>query len=92
MGGATGEFSDRVEWDVCAYLNEADAKAHVEKAQEYADAWLAQYLMSTMYTRPKTDRANPLDETFTCAFDTGTKYTYFVVDLHDTFTAPEAIQ
>lgn len=32
--GATGEYSDRCEWQVAAYKTEDEAKKHVEKAAE----------------------------------------------------------
>ena len=34
--GHTGEYSDRQQWVVCAYLDENKAKHHAEKAGEYA--------------------------------------------------------
>jgi hypothetical protein len=34
--GSTGEYSDRDEWPVCAYLDEDLAKAHVVRAGERA--------------------------------------------------------
>lgn len=34
--GATGEYSDRNEWAVCAYSNEDEAKAKVERCEKIA--------------------------------------------------------
>lgn len=34
VSGTTGEYSDREEWAVCAYEDEALAKEHVLKAQQ----------------------------------------------------------
>jgi hypothetical protein len=42
--GTTGEYSDRMEWIVCAFTNEQKAKAHVEGAAKRArEIFLAGY-------------------------------------------------
>lgn len=96
VGGSTGEYSDRSEWVVCAYTNESDAQAHVTKATEYAKAWEAFLKTDECIDMDWSDKeaamkkANPVDPAFDCDY-TGTRYTYWAVELLDGFTTPERI-
>ena len=82
--GHTGEYSDRAEWVVCAYLSEEKARAHAEAA----DAWAM-----ALYERSKTAGSdqwnvrreadkNPYDSR--CHMDyNGTRYTYEMIEIMD---------
>lgn len=95
--GKTGEYSDRSEWLVAAYTEEADAKLHVEKATEYANAWHAFSKSDEFMDLEWVDRqdrekaANPMDSAFSCDY-TGTQYWYSPIELQTKFAAPEVIQ
>jgi hypothetical protein len=97
--GQCGEYSDRLEWPVTAYTREEDAKEHVLKATEYADAWHKlsrsdEWIDSSIpwderERREKT--ANPLDPEFQTDY-TGTRYSYGKITLQERFVAPEVVQ
>lgn len=95
--GTTGEYSDRSEWIVTAYTKEADAKHHVIKATEYADAWSARTRQADWddlgweEQNRQEKAANPMDPAFSCGY-TGTSYCYAEVVLQSKFVAVEAIQ
>lgn len=94
--GATGWPAERSQWLVAAYTKEDDAKAHVLKATEYADAWQA-YTATDEYhgmeyaqQEAAAKRANPMDP-HSSITHTGEDYWYKAVPFFDKFTAPEAI-
>lgn len=82
--GTSGEYSDRSEWIVAGYLKDADAKAHVEQAEQYAKVWCAKH----NYIEP---HPNPFDEQ-ACASYTGISYWYEEIEIKDKFTTPEVLQ
>ena len=84
--GTTGEYSDRSEWIVAAYAREADAKEHVLRAKEYADAWLKSYQDKYIGVAVKS----PLDSRFRCDY-IGTDYWYEELEVKGKFTAPETV-
>lgn len=78
--GTTGEYEDRNDWFVKAFLNEEKASGFARACNEaYA------YLVST---RPEgslrwdDERKHPLDPYFMEDY-TGTSYTYLTIDLED---------
>lgn len=85
--GETGEYSDRSDWNVCAYKNEEDAKIHVVKASEVARELYAKYQNDFMnwYDDDGVIKTNPYDKRFSMDY-TGTNYGYSEVELHDKFT------
>jgi hypothetical protein len=94
--GTTGEYSDRSEWMVAAYTSEDNAKQHVLKATEHANAWqerrnsheLDALTWGEWYALEKS--SNPLDPAFKMD-NTGTTYCYAPVDVLDKFTYTEPI-
>lgn len=72
--GSTGEYSDRREWPVMAYRNEEQAKAHVLKAQEWANQ------QRYDHGRVREDPRNPHDPGFQLDY-TGTTYYYYAIEL-----------
>ncbi len=72
--GTTGQWSDRAEWPVIAYTDEADAKAHVLRASQRARELFVQY--ERWYNIPKG--ANEHDP-FMQADNPGTLYFYVSV-------------
>ena len=77
--GSSGEYSDRTEWGVVAFISEDAAKDHVEKATKRAKELEA--------TRP-TDWTKQADHFKSNEFDpdmktdyTGTSYYYITVEL-----------
>lgn len=82
--GETGEYSDRTEWAVAAYLHEDDAKEHVRAL----DAWLGERKQRYNCAHVCLDRRRlpkcTLDPHFQCDY-TGTRYYYYAVELKDSF-------
>jgi hypothetical protein len=77
--GQTGEYSDRTEWVVVAYSNEADAQKHVENATRRAK--------ELEVTKPRNWEAleahlasNEFDPAMQLDY-TGTRYYYMAVEL-----------
>lgn len=77
--GSTGEYSDRMEWTVCAYFSEKLAKEHAENAQAKANLLRQQYLHP--WDIPKG--ANEFDPTSFSMDYTGTRYEWSMVELAD---------
>lgn len=80
--GETGEYSDRKEWPVIAYLDEASAKNHVLAL----DAWLREHRMHMdgtdflQYEFRQNKPATDLDSSFEVDY-TGTRYYVMEVSL-----------
>ena len=73
--GATGEYSDHIEWPVMAYADEAQAQAHID----LASAWVRENVGS----RPdyyKIVPPNPYDPHMQVDY-TGVNYYYKTVEL-----------
>jgi hypothetical protein len=82
--GQTGEYSDRTEWPVMAYYDEASAKAHVKRAGIAANELFVRY---EKVGYPRTDNyENPHDPDMKLDY-TGTTYYYLVVPLAKKETA-----
>lgn len=77
--GSTGEYSDRGEWSVVAYTVEADAKAHVERAQARAREIFQKFDGSTWGWEREKD-PNEHDPNM-CLDYTGTRYYVMPVPL-----------
>ena len=73
--GQTGEYSDRSEWNIAAYLREEDAKAH-------ADAATAWYQDNNVMANRHQERkeSNPFDPSMRVDY-TGTEWNIYPVDL-----------
>lgn len=54
--GSTGEYSDRTEWTVRAFENEADAKAFVEMADAWAREWFNRHQDARWTDEAENDR------------------------------------
>jgi hypothetical protein len=82
--GSTGEYSDRSEWPVVAYLNEEHAKEHVEKATAYAKEFevFAQRdeFRHNTWDKRRELTVSPFDPRFSMDY-TGTSYWYDEVPL-----------
>jgi len=81
--GSSGEYSDRTEWNVCAYISEKHAQEHSANAQAKANIFQTQYKNS--WEIPKG--ANEYDP-YMGANYTGTSYTVNMVELWD---APDGL-
>jgi hypothetical protein len=75
--GSTGEYSDHIEWIVCAYKDEKKAQEHVVKASEAARQYKIEYHKSRI-----TPETNPYDPQFQMDY-TGTNYTVIETELKD---------
>lgn len=85
--GSTGEYSDNRNWAVCAYRDEDEAKAHVERAERRAaeifatcagDYWAWRSKMFRDEERPMNEHDPAMDLDYT-----GTHYTYYPVKLYE---------
>lgn len=81
--GDTGEYSDRTEWSVSAYLDESKAAAHVARL----DAWLIENKVSRNHAdvlvyEDRDKLRTPDDPHFTSDY-TGTRYLIMAVELAD---------
>lgn len=88
--GTTGEYSDRIEWQVCAYRDEEQAKAHVQGAEGYVRAnyqtGRPRLIGGMVYEVPDGDE-NPWDPelpTYAGSVYTGVSYSYSAVELRNT--------
>lgn len=81
--GSTGEYSDRDEWPVAAYLDEDSARQHVEHAEAWSN--VLQDASSNPWYVGRGDRENPYDPYFKMDY-TGTFYHYQTVNTFSTFT------
>lgn len=70
--GSTGEYSDRSEWLVRAFINEDAAKDYAERCGQHARAFAERERIAGTYI--DSDGQNPLDSNFHCDY-TGTYYT-----------------
>lgn len=79
--GATGEYSDHLEWPVRAFLSEEKAKAHVVALAAWCDEHqCGENAPGTYEARDAArDKGHPLDPRFRCDY-TGTRYEYFPVE------------
>lgn len=81
--GTTGEYSDRQEWPVVAYLDETSAKAKVMLLDEWLrerDFHMDDNPNVPFEARYNKQQKNPLDPQFKLAY-TGTRYYYLQVPL-----------
>jgi hypothetical protein len=81
--GSTGEYSDRSEWPVRAYRNEAAAQAEVLRLGEAASAFYAKWEPNGYGPeRHKAEDAHraTFDPSFRCDY-TGTSYYLYSVEL-----------
>lgn len=90
--GATGEYSDRYEWPVRAFLDEGKAQALVAAADEDARAWLArsadhwqQYMNFRELSETEKAELFPHDPHFSMDY-TGTSYYVMKVELEPPFS------
>ncbi len=74
--GTTGEYSDRTEWPVLAYLSKPQAEEHVEKASARARELFALRGGRYMTNNPEVNEHDP---SFTMDY-TGT--TYYVMPVN----------
>ncbi len=74
--GATGEYSDRGEWTVAAYADEAMAKAHIDAAGEWYRA------NNCFEARYDATFNNPFDPDMSVDY-TGTHWYLGTVELRD---------
>lgn len=89
--GVTGEYSERDEWPVAAYLDEEIAKEHVRLATQGANEYLVQY--NNMLTRAdqdawKFEHKNPYDPDMQLDYLTGTSYYIISVTVHPDLEPP----
>ena len=82
--GCTGEYSDHVEWNVCAYPTEELAKRHAELAQILANELINQYVYFTI-----PSKANQYDAQMSADY-TGTHYGYTMVEVFDDLMVPNS--
>ena len=75
--GSTGEYSDRTEWIVCAYADEALARAHVKAAEREAKRIEA---TNSRYNHEPDDQAKAWDAGMVVDY-TGTLYWVSEVEL-----------
>lgn len=76
--GRTGQYSDRTEWNVCAYLTENLAKRHAELAQTEAD-----HIEAHRPDRYDSEgMTNKWDSQMRMDY-TGTSYNYTMVEVFD---------
>lgn len=78
VGGTTGEYSDRSDWNVCAYKNEDRAEEHVRKAMLRAKELQGEY--GRYSAIPKG--SNEFDPDMQMDY-TGTEYYFATVELID---------
>ncbi len=74
--GSTGQYSDHMEWIVCGYKTEEEAKRHSELAQARADELNRDY--ANRWHLPKG--ANEWDSFMRTDYN-GTRYTYSMVEV-----------
>ncbi len=74
--GSTGEYSDHMEWIVCGYKTEEEAKRHSELAQARADDLERQY----DYPWHIPGGQNEWDLNMSMDYN-GTRYTYSMVEV-----------
>lgn len=79
--GTTGEYSDRTEWPVCAYLEESLAQEHITKAT--ARAKEIEVLRGDRYLRAPDGVVNEYDPDMSMDY-TGTDYYCIEVELRTT--------
>jgi hypothetical protein len=77
--GSCGEYSDRREWNVAAYLSEKTAKEHAENADAKAKILYTQY-KDACYDIPAG--SNEYDPQMSSDY-TGTRYDMVMVSLRD---------
>jgi hypothetical protein len=77
--GMTGEYSDRQEWPVRAYKDQAEAQAARERCDAYAHS-APDYWHETYETRGKYVANNP-DDPSMCLDYTGTEYGIYELEL-----------
>lgn len=84
--GTTGEYSDRSEWPVKAYLDEVRAQEHVEAASADAREFMAtshgEHYSVWGMTKEELAERFPHDPNFSCDY-TGTKYYLETVELDE---------
>ncbi len=81
--GDTGEYSDRTEWPVIAYMDENKAVAHVARL----DTWLVENKVSrnhgdVLSYEERDNLKTPDDPHFSSDY-TGTRYCVMAVDIGD---------
>jgi len=87
--GTTGEYSDRSDWPVRAYLSEDNAKRH----RDAASTWAAKFFREHPHKRHSAEiqalmRACPHDDHFQMDY-TGTEYEIWEAPLGDAPLPPE---
>ena len=84
--GTTGEYSDRTEWIVCAYIKKEDAERHVLAAQAHCpnseEAYKAYF--NQFRDGGRVMLTNPYDKKFHMDY-TGTGYYLTETELLDSF-------
>lgn len=82
--GWTGEYSDRVDWPVRAFLSQANAERHRQAASEWARAYKQRWGNLDHTEAAKADRRTcPHDAKFTMDRYTGTDYEIWEAPLGD---------
>ena len=77
VSGETGEYSDRRNWPVVAFLEKAQAEAFCERLNAWCKENFCWYFSSDHYNRPTLC---PLDLNFSCDY-TGTAYHMWEIPL-----------
>lgn len=79
--GSTGEYSDRRDWTVAAYLSEKQAQAHCLALEEWLRVNKMHMDSPDLADWQARDMGCPLDPAFSCDY-TGTRYWVAGVPLH----------
>lgn len=81
VSGTTGEYSDRHDWTVAAYADEAKAQAHAEAAKRWYQATDYFERYQSEWDDAKNPK-NPFDPFMSCDY-TGTSWSVGCVELRD---------
>lgn len=81
--GISGEYSDRRDWDICAYPTKKLAKAHAAFAQQRAQ----ELFINDQGRLALPDGSNQYDR-FMSVYDSDVQYSVFKLDLRSTLPRP----
>ncbi len=79
--GSTGEYSDHIEWQIAAYLDESLAQEHVRLADEAYRVWLAGRKPISIDYDDVTFLFSPYDVNMLRMGYNGLQYRYYPVEL-----------
>jgi hypothetical protein len=78
VGGQTGMYDDKQEWEICSYLTEEEAKKHTDAA----NGWAEKRGLHCRHESGKEKYSNPFDPRGHCDWITGVQYEFWTEEIN----------